>query len=206
MCDSSSHDCAIASLADGEIVVAVRAPSRSRPCNLVRPHDSGVLNGRGAGHLRMRSCTDGQVALLAESFMCRQYKRNGVMNTLISRTDLWRLSSFCMKSGRRSRRRSKNCWDVPKKYALALNEDVFSDKEEAMLAEMNPGFEADVARLRHHLGEIEAALRRHAHETYGVCETCGRMIAVERLLSQPAAVWCKPCDAVHQHGGKSKVA
>jgi len=129
------------------------------------------------------------------------------MNSRISTTDLWRLEQLLHEKRETVEAEiEKLLGRSEEECTLALNEDVFSDKEEAMLAEMNAGFEADLARLRHHLGEIEAALRRHAHETYGVCEACGRTIAVERLLSQPAAVWCEPCDAVHQHGGESKVA
>ena len=89
---------------------------------------------------------------------------------------------------------------------LALKEDVFGAKEEAMLAELNAGFEAESHRLRRGLVEVESALRRYADTTYGICTDCGRSIAVDRLLGQPAAVHCESCDATHQRRTESQVA
>lgn len=41
--------------------------------------------------------------------------------------------------------------------------------------------------------EIEAALERLDDGTYGVCETCGNPIAVDRLLARPTARQCVAC-------------
>jgi len=90
--------------------------------------------------------------------------------------------------------------------ALALNEDVFSEKEESMLAELDAGFEAEVHRLRGTLSGIEAALRRHANATYGVCVECGGPIAVEHLNREPEAACCESCGKDADHGVGSKVA
>ena len=71
------------------------------------------------------------------------------MNTLISRTDLRRLEQLLHEKRETVEAEiEKLLGRSEEECALALDEDVFSDKEEAMLAEMNPGLEADVARLR----------------------------------------------------------
>jgi RNA polymerase-binding transcription factor len=49
----------------------------------------------------------------------------------------------------------------------------------------------DQARAR--LGDLDDALRRLAEGTYGVCETCGHPIAVERLAARPVARTCITC-------------
>ena len=81
---------------------------------------------------------------------------------------------------------------------LALNEDVFDTKEEAMLAELSETYLADVTSLRKELAEIDAALGRHTAATYGICTDCGQSIELDRLLSQTTAVRCQPCQAAYQ--------
>jgi len=81
---------------------------------------------------------------------------------------------------------------------LALNEDVFDTKEEAMLAELSETYLADVTRLRKELAEIDAALDRYAAATYGICTDCGQSIGLDRLLSEATAVRCPPCQAAYQ--------
>jgi len=49
----------------------------------------------------------------------------------------------------------------------------------------------DLARRR--LADVEAALARREAGTYGICETCGRPIAAERLAARPAARDCIDC-------------
>jgi DnaK suppressor protein len=49
----------------------------------------------------------------------------------------------------------------------------------------------DAARRR--LAEVDAALARRAEGRYGVCESCGRPIAAERLAVRPAARTCIDC-------------
>jgi RNA polymerase-binding transcription factor DksA len=45
------------------------------------------------------------------------------------------------------------------------------------------------------LTAIDAALRRVADGTYGVCASCGRLIAPERMRVRPAADLCIACAA-----------
>lgn len=55
------------------------------------------------------------------------------------------------------------------------------------------------ATLRRHLEirlhEVEAALRRMAEGTYGICQACGRPIDVARLKAIPFAAFCLECQA-----------
>lgn len=43
------------------------------------------------------------------------------------------------------------------------------------------------------LAQVEASLTRVADGTYGVCESCGRDIPVERLEVRPHATMCVAC-------------
>lgn len=54
---------------------------------------------------------------------------------------------------------------------------------------------ADVrlAATRHALRDIDAALLRVEAGTYGVCDSCGRSIARQRLRAAPTTVWCAVC-------------
>lgn len=46
---------------------------------------------------------------------------------------------------------------------------------------------------RAELAQVEASLARVADGTYGVCESCGRAIPVERLEVRPHATMCVAC-------------
>jgi DnaK suppressor protein len=50
-------------------------------------------------------------------------------------------------------------------------------------------------REEQHLGLIEAALRRVDAGTFGLCQTCGKPIAPERLEALPWAPDCIDCHA-----------
>lgn len=55
---------------------------------------------------------------------------------------------------------------------------------------------ADMALIKHdvaELGEIDAALRRIADGSYGICTGCGEMIGIARLQAQPTAQTCLAC-------------
>jgi RNA polymerase-binding protein DksA len=71
--------------------------------------------------------------------------------------------------------------------------EVFDRKDEAdaraQLAIDDAEVERDMAELR----EVRLALHRIADGCYGVCETCGEEIAVERLLAEPQAARCVAC-------------
>jgi DnaK suppressor protein len=49
------------------------------------------------------------------------------------------------------------------------------------------------------LAEIDAAERRLDAGTYGLCETCGKPIARERLEARPIARTCIRCASAHHH-------
>ena len=48
-------------------------------------------------------------------------------------------------------------------------------------------------QLRQRAGELEEAMERVSAGTYGVCESCGRPIDVERLEALPQARLCIDC-------------
>jgi RNA polymerase-binding transcription factor DksA len=48
-------------------------------------------------------------------------------------------------------------------------------------------------RTRQALEEIDAALARLATDSYGICTTCGREIALDRLELVPATPYCLRC-------------
>jgi RNA polymerase-binding protein DksA len=43
------------------------------------------------------------------------------------------------------------------------------------------------------LNQVESALSRMANGTYGICESCGKPIAIERLEALPYATTCLAC-------------
>lgn len=51
-------------------------------------------------------------------------------------------------------------------------------------------------RDRHVLAEISAAERRLSAGSFGVCETCARLIPFERLRALPLARLCVVCEAM----------
>ncbi len=53
--------------------------------------------------------------------------------------------------------------------------------------------DASVARARDAIEDIDAALARMDAGTYGLCESCGLRIPVERLEVIPHARFCVPC-------------
>lgn len=55
--------------------------------------------------------------------------------------------------------------------------------------------EALAGELNDALAEVEAALRRLAEGTYGLCERCGQAISPARLEAMPAARLCISCAA-----------
>ena len=53
--------------------------------------------------------------------------------------------------------------------------------------------EALASTLRETLNEVEHALAKFDHESYGMCESCGKPIAEARLEAMPAARFCIDC-------------
>jgi DnaK suppressor protein len=68
--------------------------------------------------------------------------------------------------------------------------DVFDVAEESSEQELTSTL---LAQSRHHLHQVEAALRRLDAGTYGLCERCGQAIRPERLSALPYATTCLPC-------------
>ncbi|TNH29161.1 TraR/DksA family transcriptional regulator [Micromonospora orduensis] len=50
-----------------------------------------------------------------------------------------------------------------------------------------------LAAARYAVDDIQAALRRMAHGTYGICQQCGCSITAHRLQGSPTAQRCATC-------------
>jgi RNA polymerase-binding transcription factor DksA len=77
--------------------------------------------------------------------------------------------------------------------SLDTNADDEHDPEGATIAFERSQIGALVRQVRHHVDEVDAALRRVEDETYGVCESCGGDIGAPRLEALPAARLCIGC-------------
>jgi DnaK suppressor protein len=75
----------------------------------------------------------------------------------------------------------------------ASNADDEHDPEGATIAFERQQVAALLDQARRRLVDVEAALTRRAAGDYGVCESCGRPIAPERLAARPAARTCIDC-------------
>ena len=73
------------------------------------------------------------------------------------------------------------------------NADDEHDPEGATIAFERQQVAALLDQARRRLADVEAALERRAAGSYGMCETCGRPIAPERLAARPAARTCIDC-------------
>ena len=58
---------------------------------------------------------------------------------------------------------------------------------------------AEIDRDLSELKEVEAALRRLAHNSFGTCETCGEAVDAKRLQANPAARRCSGCHLQYEH-------
>jgi RNA polymerase-binding transcription factor DksA len=73
------------------------------------------------------------------------------------------------------------------------NADDEHDPEGATIAFERQQVAALLDQARRRLADVETALERRAAGSYGICETCGRPIAPERLAARPAARTCIAC-------------
>ena len=73
------------------------------------------------------------------------------------------------------------------------NADDEHDPEGATIAFERQQVAALLESARRRLADVEAALARRAAGSYGVCETCGRPIAPERLAARPSTRTCISC-------------
>jgi len=75
----------------------------------------------------------------------------------------------------------------------ASNADDEHDPEGATIAFERQQVVALLDQARRRLADVEAAVRNVEAGIYGICETCGRPIAAERLAARPAARTCIDC-------------
>jgi RNA polymerase-binding protein DksA len=75
----------------------------------------------------------------------------------------------------------------------ASNADDEHDPEGATIAFERQQVVALLDQAQRRLADVDAALARRAAGDYGICETCGRPIAPERLAARPAARTCIDC-------------
>ena len=73
------------------------------------------------------------------------------------------------------------------------NADDEHDPEGATIAFERQQVVALLDSARQRLADVDAALERRTAGGYGVCESCGRAIAPERLAARPAARTCIDC-------------
>jgi RNA polymerase-binding protein DksA len=73
------------------------------------------------------------------------------------------------------------------------NADDEHDPEGATIAFERQQIAALLEQAQRRLADVDAALARRAAGDYGICETCGRPIAPERLAARPAARTCIDC-------------
>jgi RNA polymerase-binding transcription factor DksA len=80
------------------------------------------------------------------------------------------------------------------------NADDEHDPEGATIAFERSQVGALITQARDHLAELDAAEARLADGSYGICESCGRPIAPERLEARPVARTCVTCAAGRRRG------
>ena len=73
------------------------------------------------------------------------------------------------------------------------NADDEHDPEGATIAFERQQVVALLEQAQRRLADVDAALARRAAGDYGICESCGRPIAAERLAARPAARTCIDC-------------
>lgn len=84
------------------------------------------------------------------------------------------------------------------------SEDPLTNEDRSLIVE--PGTDANVLsghervvvleqRLKKDLKEIESALKKIKHGTYGICERCKKKIEDKRLEVKPMAVYCLKCES-----------
>jgi DnaK suppressor protein len=77
--------------------------------------------------------------------------------------------------------------------SLDSNADDEHDPEGATIAFERSQVEALARQLEQQLADIDAAERRLADGTYGICERCGEAIPEARLEARPMARTCVGC-------------
>ena len=78
-------------------------------------------------------------------------------------------------------------------YSEVSPPDDEHDPEGATIGFERAQISALLDQTRAHLAEIDAASERVTNGSYGMCESCGRPIAPERLEARPYARSCAAC-------------
>jgi len=76
--------------------------------------------------------------------------------------------------------------------------EVADHKDEAAQRQLSDLGDAQEQRDVDEMTQVEAALHRLDNATYGDCADCGEPIPMQRLLVQPAAQRCAPCQAAYE--------
>ncbi|MEU6782596.1 TraR/DksA C4-type zinc finger protein [Nonomuraea angiospora] len=84
-------------------------------------------------------------------------------------------------------------WDAIVQSAALVATDDEHDPEGSSTAFERAHVQALLDQGKSHLADLDTALKRLDDGAYGVCEVCGRPIAVERLKARPAAKTCIAC-------------
>jgi len=81
----------------------------------------------------------------------------------------------------------------------AVAADVADRKDQAEAAQQDEYAGSQERRDADELELVQSALRRLDTGTYGDCADCSEPIALQRLLAQPAAERCAPCQTAWEH-------
>jgi DnaK suppressor protein len=88
--------------------------------------------------------------------------------------------------------------NTSREAANASDHDVIDRKEEASIQQMAELDSAQEERDRDEIAQVEAALQRLSTGSYGQCVDCGEAIVLPRLMVQPQAQRCAPCQLGHE--------
>ncbi|MGE5863637.1 MAG: TraR/DksA family transcriptional regulator [Rhizobacter sp.] len=83
--------------------------------------------------------------------------------------------------------------------------EVVDQKDQAERQQAGTVEAAEEERDRHEMADVRAALSRLDAGTYGDCEACGQAIPMQRLLAQPAARRCAPCQQALEQANARRV-
>jgi len=119
------------------------------------------------------------------------------------------------KTAKRTQRLNRREMESIQKKLLSTRENLFklvNEKRNIDLSEPDVGDGADHASQslekemlfelsdteRTMLDQTESALRRIEKKTYGICESCHKPIAKERLKAVPSARYCISCQSANE--------
>ena len=123
------------------------------------------------------------------------------MNTTMNTTAL------APKDIARLKRRLETLVGRQQNEATAANREV-REEDAQLVRDLTPSGDAGIAlselerdvanlgRTRGAVARTRVALKRIAAGTYGICDSCGKPIALARLEAEPTAVRCRDCQAL----------